>query len=233
MTRTFRRPGFTLIELLVVIAIIGVLISLLLPAVQKIREAANRTSCLNNMKQIGLALHNYHDTFKGFPTAFKLLAAPDPSVTFPGTAQHGPSAFTLILPYLEQDNLYRQIDTTRAALSTVNMPPGNPAYSTPIKTYLCPSAPGEPTADYSAELAQSFNNFGIAVTYPPGLIFGRTDYAPDAGMEADIPGINITAGASIICQPPHRSVRITAILDASSNPIMSTKTAGPPACART
>jgi prepilin-type N-terminal cleavage/methylation domain-containing protein/prepilin-type processing-associated H-X9-DG protein len=222
------RPGFTLIELLVVIAIIGVLVSLLLPAVQKIREAANRTSCLNNLKQIGLALHNYHDTFKGFPTAFRLLPAPDTSVSFPGAARYGASAFTLILPYLEQDNLYRQIDTTRAVLSTVNMPPGNPAYSTPIKTFLCPSAPGEVTADYSAELAQSFNNFAISVTYPQGLIFGRTDYAPDAGMSADIPGININAGASIICQPPGRPVRITDIVDGSSNTIMVVEDAGRP-----
>jgi prepilin-type processing-associated H-X9-DG protein len=202
---------------------------LLLPAVQKIREAANRISCQNNLKQIGLALHNYHDTLGSFPNAFKLLRVPDSTVPFPGAARHGASAFTLILPYLELDNLYGQIDTTRAALSTVNMPPNNSAYSTPIKIFLCPSAPGQPAADYSAELAQSFNNFGISVTYPAGLMFGRTDYAPDAGMSADIPGININAGASIISQPPDAPVRITDILDGSSNTMMIVEDAGRPA----
>jgi len=224
----FCRPGFSLIELLVVIAIIGVLIGLLLPAVQKVREAASRTHCQNNLKQIGLALHNYHDTNQAFPQAYKPLPAPDPTAP-PGTGTYGAGAFVLILPYIEQDNVHRQIDTTRAALSTVNMPPANPAYSTPIKTFLCPSAPGNPTVDYSAELAQSFNNFGITATYPPGLSFGRSDYAPDAGMSADIPGININAGASIICQPPNAPVRITDILDGSSNTIMIVEDAGRPA----
>jgi prepilin-type processing-associated H-X9-DG protein len=117
----------------------------------------------------------------------------------------------------------------RAALSTINMPPGNPAYSTVIPIFLCPSAPGPPAVDYSAELANSFNNFGITAAYPPGMIWGRTDYAPDAGMSADIPGISINAGASILCQPPDGPVRISDVTDGTSTTVMIVEDAGRPA----
>jgi prepilin-type processing-associated H-X9-DG protein len=140
----------------------------------------------------------------------------------------------MILPFLEQANVSQGgsgrpgIDLTRAALSSLNMPPNNPAYSTPIPSFLCPSSPGQPTADYSAELANSFNNFGVSVAPPPGLIFGRTDYAPDAGMMAALPGISINAGASIICQPPDGPVRFTDVKDGTSNTFMVVEDAGRP-----
>ncbi len=221
------REAFTLIELLVVIAIMAILVGLLLPAVQKVREAAARMSCSNNLKQLGLALHNYHATNESFPQAYKPLSPPDATAPA-GTGGYGPSCFTLILPYLEQDNVYTRIDITKAALDPVNMPPGNPSYSSAIKTFLCPSAPGQPTVDYSAELVQSFTNFGVDFNLPPGLIFGRTDYAPDAGLSVDIPGISINAAAGILCQPPDGPVRITAITDGTSNTMMVVEDAGRP-----
>ena len=227
MNKTPLRSGFTLIELLVVIGIVGVLTGLLLPAVQKVRESANRAQCANNLKQIGLAFHSYHDDNQAFPQTYKLLPTSDPTAPS-GADVYGAGAFVLILPYIGQDNLYRQINVTRAALCNVNMPPANPAYSTSIKTFLCPSAPGNPTVDYSFELSNSFNNFGITVSYPPGLTFGRSDYASDAGMQADIPGISINAGASIIAQPPDGPVRITKITDGTSNTVMVVEDAGRP-----
>ena len=123
--------GFTLIELLVVIAIIAVLIGLLLPAVQKVREAAARTQCKNNLKQIGVAFHNYHAAHGSLPPGFasQAVTVDGPSLG-PGWgwAAH-------LLPYLEQDNLYRQIDFTKDITHAANAQ----ARVTSLKVFLCPS----------------------------------------------------------------------------------------------
>ncbi len=131
MVRTTKRgtSGYTLIELLVVIAIIGVLTALLLPAVQKVREAANRTQCQNNLKQLGLALHHYHDSNGGFPAA-----------KISQTTTH--SMFPFLFPYLEQQNLYRQyrFDASWDDPTTNDRDPGGPNLAK-LQVLLCPSAP--------------------------------------------------------------------------------------------
>ena len=125
------RTGFTLVELLVVIAIIGILVGLLLPAVQAAREAARRMQCSNNLKQLGLAAHNYHDAFKSFPLSeiFRTGSA--------STWGYG----VFILPFIEQSALHTQLQPDGNALPTLA---ARPLLLTTIPAYVCPSDVGSP-----------------------------------------------------------------------------------------
>jgi prepilin-type N-terminal cleavage/methylation domain-containing protein len=141
MTRnSVRSQAFTLVELLVVIAIIGVLVALLLPAIQAARESARRMSCASNLRQIGLAMHNYHDQYQAFPIGV--------SNDIPGAGNGSDGNWTWparILPFIEQAALYAQVNVgiSNAPLPTAGTPQAQ-ALLTPINIYMCPSDPGDP-----------------------------------------------------------------------------------------
>lgn len=135
--------GFTLIELLVVIAIIAILIALLLPAVQQAREAARRSQCKNNLKQLGLALHNYHDTFNTLPIG--VLDAPPA-----GVAQGDWTWSTMILPYIDESALWKKLNVGTGVFpgSGNNDNRAHPLSGLEIGAFICPSDPGDPVNRY-------------------------------------------------------------------------------------
>ena len=159
---TSRDSGFTLVELLVVIAIIGILVALLLPAIQAAREAARRTQCTNKMKQIGLAILNYESARKVLPLAYtpnylNATAGPCPGMNMPHPLTNGKQyhfILSFILPYMELQNIYDQIDFTKAWYDNTTNSKGTTnlaATAVDIPDFLCPSAenrPGTYTTDY-------------------------------------------------------------------------------------
>jgi prepilin-type N-terminal cleavage/methylation domain-containing protein len=195
--QTVRRlpAAFTLIELLVVIAIIAVLIGLLLPAVQKVREAAARTKCANNMKQIGLGLHNYHDANKAFPPGY---LAPVPYSDGASDTTPGWGWAAQILPYIEQDNLFRQLN--------FNQPVQNsPAIQTIVNVYLCPSDSLPPAA------VPVPNAFGT-----PLALAAPSSYAACVGGDESEP--DGSTGLGIFYR--NSATRLTDVTDGTSTTIM-------------
>ena len=134
----YRRSAFTLIELLVVIAIIAVLIGLLVPAVQKVREAASRAHCTNNLKQIGLACHHHHDTHRMFPPAWVWapFSVPQGQIVVDPPFQNGVGTFAFLLPYLEQEPLARKYRWDKRPQG----PENQPVATTQLPVLQCPSA---------------------------------------------------------------------------------------------
>ena len=154
-----QRRGFTLVELLVVIAIIGVLVGLLLPAVQAAREAARRMQCSNNLKQLGLALHNYHDTYG------KFTPSPVGSVYNVGVRENWNawSGLAMLLPYVEQSNLYEKADFGQYYLKTGGGILNRDVSRTRVPGYVCPSDPGS-DASYTADMAPTSYSFSTGPT---------------------------------------------------------------------
>jgi prepilin-type N-terminal cleavage/methylation domain-containing protein len=155
------RRGFTLVELLVVIAIIGVLVALLLPAIQAAREAARRSSCGNNLKQLGLALQNYHDARKTFP--YSVVCIPT-SASMGGTSNVGPTWVTAILPFIEGGNV---ISTYNKTAFWMDMPANVSFHGATLPFMICPSDAFAPVA---------FNGANVSTVNSPASNWGRGCY---------------------------------------------------------
>jgi prepilin-type N-terminal cleavage/methylation domain-containing protein/prepilin-type processing-associated H-X9-DG protein len=167
-----KQTGFTLIELLVVISIIGVLASLLLPAVQHAREAGRRSQCQNNLKQIALAIHNFSDTFGYLPSSVR----PSGSTTLPRIA-----GLTLLLPYIEQQNLFDKYDQSKNWNDTANV-----VVKTVIPTLICPSSPEPTRLDGLPELATGSGSTWTAT------IAAATDYSPTIGVDQRLATLEVS-----------------------------------------
>jgi prepilin-type N-terminal cleavage/methylation domain-containing protein/prepilin-type processing-associated H-X9-DG protein len=209
------RYAFTLIELLVVIAIIAVLIGLFLPAVQKVREAASRMKCENNLKQIGLGLHNYHDTNHQFPSGY-VASEPNGDPNFSSAPGWGWATF--LLPYIEEGNLYNQIQPSIQANSPINSSAVAAAIQTHISLYVCPSDQTPPGAFNVRSLP---SNPSYPLVYfqgsASGVMAGPSSYAACVGRDEDSDADGITGSGVFYC---NSQTQITNIADGTSQTIL-------------
>lgn len=242
MVRKFARPGFTLVELLVVIAIIGVMVGLLLPAVQAAREAARRMSCSNNMRQLGMAMQNHESAYKWVPTWGKefpltdtYAAAGNPFFALLQDARRPFGVLGQLLPYMEANTINNAFDLKKPLIDPRNMPapfangqlPASAMTTIPI--FVCPSTPTV-QSDYGPYLAQ----FGV-VPSGASLLLPRTDYVPLRGLHSSLaacvsqPAANTdnamlgATNAQILTRP---FVRFADVTDGLSNTICFIEIAG-------
>jgi prepilin-type N-terminal cleavage/methylation domain-containing protein len=218
ITRTQPRPAFTLVELPVVIAIIGILVALLLPAVQAAREAARRMQCSNNMRQVGVACHLYHDTYKKFPPG---------RIVYNGVDSSGNSTrvvtghLAMVLPFVEQSNLGDSYNQTYGFDDVANQP----AVKTPVATFLCPSAPGE----RKTKIYAGWNlRWTTDVSAIPPLTGIATDYQGVRGLHYvdQARGVKLWDSSAGILNQLGSALRD--VTDGSSNTILLFEMAGKP-----
>jgi prepilin-type N-terminal cleavage/methylation domain-containing protein/prepilin-type processing-associated H-X9-DG protein len=240
--RRWLEGGFTLIELLVVIAIIAVLVGLLLPAVQKVREAANRMKCSNNLKQLALACHNYHDAQGAFPPGSALnpgwISTNQSGWTGNGGWQFDQGSYMVyILPYVEQSNLYNQL--VNMGLGTPNTDPITRACSNGIlpvimPLYRCPSDSfhngDAPFYNYAANYGATMTCFNTSCNYDPFY----TPYCAAGPCGTPYPPTSLLAGLAFQCdfdgpnhgmfyegqKPTSPKIRMASVTDGTSNTIL-------------